>query len=165
MIDDDIFADHARLNRSGAFMTCTMRLAMYVFVCLGFQALMLGCGSKPASSAVGTNPAAGTAGSLVTGNNLAIPIITDEECATFAGELEKTILLHDGNDAGDLFDWHQMMDEALQGLSPREKPNQYIEGMRSAGSKGGVKLLNTICAQLKDGGTYKFIRARQGSDG
>jgi hypothetical protein len=128
----------------------------------------LGCGSKPATPPVVANPTVETTTSTaepVTRKTDVPAEISDEECLAFAKKLEEAVIADDGHSAGELFSWDQMIDEALQGLSSPERPNQAIEDLRIAGSVSRVQLPNTLGAIIKHGGSYKFIRIRSGPEG
>lgn len=133
--------------------------------------LALGCGNNPAAPPVVANPAAKTPatapaiGAPSVLNADAHAEVSDEECLTFAKQLEEAVMADDGHSAGDLFIWSQMVDRALQGLSSPENPNEFIEGIRAAGSHSKAQLPNTLGAQVKQGGSYKFLRIRSGPEG
>ncbi len=130
--------------------------------------LSLGCGSKPSAQPAAANTAVAAPAAIdhPDATNADAPKeIPDEECIAFAKKLEDAVIADDGHSAGDLFTWGEMVDRALQGLSSPEHPNQIVENMRAGGAQRNMQLPNTLGAQIKEGGSYKFLRIRSGSDG
>lgn len=130
--------------------------------------MALGCGSNSAAPPVAAKPAVqslAATGTPEAKHPLTPADISDEECLAFAKQLEEAVIADDGHSAGDLFVWREMVDRALQGLSSPENPNEFVEGIRGAATKDKGRLPNTLGAQIKHGGSYKFLRIRSGPEG
>jgi hypothetical protein len=125
-------------------------------------AIQPGCGGKPGPARAVSGATGASSPAIV-----APPVadFSDEECRVFAAELERALEVGDLATAGRLIDWDTLLDTSLSGLSSPEQPHKVIAGIRASAATSKEQLLNNVISQIKQGGSYKFVRVRQGADG
>ena len=135
---------------------------------VALMTLGLGCGSKPAAPSITKNPATTVPSPAIApplANNIAASPVSDEECITFARELEKNIVAGNVDGATAMIDWSAMLDEAFAGLSAGQEPPPFLVGMRQGTLRTSPEFYKKIVAETKDGGSYRLLRVKSAPEG
>lgn len=149
-------------------MCLTFRPGIGQLLIVALMTLGLGCGSKPAAPPITQNPAPTVPvppNAPPPTNTVEVSPISDEECITFARELEKNIVAGNADGASAMLDWSAMLDEAFAGLSTGQEPVPFLVGMRQGTLRASPDFYRKIIAETKDGGSYRFLRVKSAPEG